>query len=423
MKPFVRKSFVHAVLALGLVGAPALAGATLLGASSVRAEAAPTLEEMKQTLAAYGAFVTSPKYGEVWKPTVTPQGWHPYPACDWVYTKDYGWYFDDKTPWGAIVHHYGRWTHDATEGWLWVPGVEFSPGWVVWRTSAEWVGWAPTMPDVDMTAANVAAFDDDKLWTFMDVKKFGSTCDGVAAASQTPVLFDRTTYVTEMRFTGGVGVFVLPTWIVGPVVNINIGIFAPWSTSFIGSWVWNWTSIFNDVDINIVVVKDCGPGKTPNDQDRPRTTPISTPPAPPPNLRQPPRRTENVRPDRPQRVAQPRRPRTVDTFEPQPDDVIEQRQPRRPQYQPRRPRPDVVFEEGGRQRGPRAERAPRGFDPGFSPRRAMREFDPGRGRRIAEGQDRMPSMERMRAPRGDFKASRSDRGEARRNRTFEADIR
>ena len=36
-------------------------------------------------------------YGEVWIPNVTPAGWHPYPACQWVYTQRIGWYFDDKT--------------------------------------------------------------------------------------------------------------------------------------------------------------------------------------------------------------------------------------------------------------------------------------------------------------------------------------
>ena len=73
-------------------------------------------------------------------PTVTPQGWHPYPPCHWVKTKQYGWYYDDKTPWGQIVHHYGRWFFDQQIGWAWDPGSEFSPGWVVWRTSPEW--WA-----------------------------------------------------------------------------------------------------------------------------------------------------------------------------------------------------------------------------------------------------------------------------------------
>ena len=50
-------------------------------------------------------------------------------------TKDLGWYYDDSTEWGRIVHHYGRWAHDTALGWVWVGGEEFSPGWVVWRTS------------------------------------------------------------------------------------------------------------------------------------------------------------------------------------------------------------------------------------------------------------------------------------------------
>ena len=65
--------------------------------------------DVRNTLSQYGRFVQHQKYGEVWVPTVTPQGWHPYPPCNWVNSKQYGWYYDDKTPWGQIVHHYGRW--------------------------------------------------------------------------------------------------------------------------------------------------------------------------------------------------------------------------------------------------------------------------------------------------------------------------
>src|SRR4051794_33645570 len=66
-------------------------------------------DEVRGVLSQYGRFVQHQKYGEVWVPTVTPEGWHPYAPCNWVNTKQYGWYYDDKTAWGAIVHHYGRW--------------------------------------------------------------------------------------------------------------------------------------------------------------------------------------------------------------------------------------------------------------------------------------------------------------------------
>jgi hypothetical protein len=60
---------------------------------------AATLAEFKTILAQYGTFTFHQTYGEVWVPTVTPQGWHPYPACQWVHTKDVGWYFNDDTAW------------------------------------------------------------------------------------------------------------------------------------------------------------------------------------------------------------------------------------------------------------------------------------------------------------------------------------
>lgn len=40
---------------------------------------AETIANFKQVLAQYGNFVNLARYGEVWVPTVTPEGWHPYP--------------------------------------------------------------------------------------------------------------------------------------------------------------------------------------------------------------------------------------------------------------------------------------------------------------------------------------------------------
>ncbi len=72
--------------------------------------------DVRAVLSQYGNFIQHQVYGEVWVPSVTPQGWHPYPPCHWVNSRQYGWYYDDKTPWGAVVHHYGRWTNDPQVG-------------------------------------------------------------------------------------------------------------------------------------------------------------------------------------------------------------------------------------------------------------------------------------------------------------------
>ncbi len=208
-------------------------------------------------LANYGTFQAHAKYGEVWIParTTVPEGWHPYPACNWVYTKELGWYFNDKTEWGRIVHHYGRWAHDKELGWMWVRGEEFSPGWVVWRTSDKWVGWAPLPPDQDIREISAAEFNNDKHWTFMDAKTFGAGCGGTTIVSTPPalypVIFEETRLITEIKLVGGIAIFVLPPPLTINIVDIDIGIIHPWSPCFFGAWFWNWNWIVNNVVINV----------------------------------------------------------------------------------------------------------------------------------------------------------------------------
>jgi hypothetical protein len=215
--------------------------------------AMPAANDVKSVLSQFGSFVQHPKYGEVWVPTVTPQGWHPYPACQWVNSKQYGWYFDDRTPWGQIVHHYGRWAHDDQMGWIWIAGNEFSPGWVVWRTSPEWVGWAPMLPDQDVKTIAADDFNSGGFWTFVDAAKFGSGCTPgtVAAASQVPVLLKRTKFVTEFALVGGIGVFVLPPYVIGPLVDINV-VVTPWPGWFFIQAAMNWNWMWN----NLVVINE-----------------------------------------------------------------------------------------------------------------------------------------------------------------------
>ena len=179
------KRLARAVLIAGL----ALPAMMLLPANApfaiTKAHAeATTLAEFKSVLANYGQWGTHAKYGDIWVPTVTPPGWHPYPACQWSYTKD-GWYFNDDTAWGSIVHHYGRWSHDEQIGWFWVPDQDWSPGWVVWRKSDKWIGWAPMPPEQDYQLVSSDAFNNDKLWIFMEAKKFlnGDCANGASSVS------------------------------------------------------------------------------------------------------------------------------------------------------------------------------------------------------------------------------------------------
>jgi hypothetical protein len=243
-----------ALRAAALAGAlvPAFLASPILSPALAQQQGA---SDTRAVLAQYGDFSQHERYGEVWRPKVTPAGWHPYMACNWVRTRQFGWYYDDKTPWGQIVHHYGRWTNDQQLGWIWVSGAEFSPGWVVWRTSPQYVGWAPTPPDVDVGVVQSAAFNTGSQWTFMDAAKMRSGCSPTAVmpGQQVPLMLRETRFVTEVEYVDGVATFVLPQYISLPLVNINVG-FNPWPANFfaqtIMNWNWAWSNLVIVVNIN-----------------------------------------------------------------------------------------------------------------------------------------------------------------------------
>ncbi|HXY40062.1 MAG TPA: DUF6600 domain-containing protein, partial [Vicinamibacteria bacterium] len=97
------------------------------------------------SLATHGTWTNSPRYGYVWAPRHLAHGWRPYVYGRWVYT-DYGWTWVSDEPFGWATYHYGRWYLDPQQGWLWVPGDEWGPAWVDWRSNNDYVGWAPLPP-------------------------------------------------------------------------------------------------------------------------------------------------------------------------------------------------------------------------------------------------------------------------------------
>ncbi|MDQ2868220.1 MAG: hypothetical protein M3R59_07410 [Verrucomicrobiota bacterium] len=85
-------------------------------------------------------------YGYVWQPdAATDPRWRPYADGYWAYT-DQGWTWVSNEDFGWATYHYGRWTKIADRGWCWVPGYEWAPAWVSWRTGGNYVGWAPLPP-------------------------------------------------------------------------------------------------------------------------------------------------------------------------------------------------------------------------------------------------------------------------------------
>jgi hypothetical protein len=95
-----------------------------------------------ESLLPYGEWVWLPAYGWCWDPYNVPIDWRPYTVGYWAYT-DYGWTWMSDEPWGWACYHYGRWNWDDYRGWVWCPGTEWAPAWVVWRYNDGYVGWAP----------------------------------------------------------------------------------------------------------------------------------------------------------------------------------------------------------------------------------------------------------------------------------------
>jgi hypothetical protein len=111
-----------------------------------------------QSTAAYGMFyeklgpqgewLETSQYGYVFQPreAETSHDWRPYTEGHWVYS-DAGWTWVSDEPFGWATYHYGRWVRLRRVGWVWVPGKEWAPAWVSWRSSKDYVGWAPLPPE------------------------------------------------------------------------------------------------------------------------------------------------------------------------------------------------------------------------------------------------------------------------------------
>ena len=134
------KAFSSLALLLGLCLA-------LLTPPRAQAELEVSFDYFYDALAPYGTWVEVEGYGPCWSPSEVDADWAPYTEGQWVYT-DAGWTWVGDEVFAGIVYHYGRWIFTNNQGWCWVPGYEWGPGWVSWRDNDEYIGWAPLPPEV-----------------------------------------------------------------------------------------------------------------------------------------------------------------------------------------------------------------------------------------------------------------------------------
>ena len=111
----------------------------------------------------YGQWVNDAQYGDVWVPNAEA-GYRPYATNGhWAMT-DYGNMWVSDEPYGWAVYHYGRWTYNPYYGWVWIPGHEWAPAWVSWRSGNGYYGWAPMGPGYE--AGGSYAYPDN-YWVFV----------------------------------------------------------------------------------------------------------------------------------------------------------------------------------------------------------------------------------------------------------------
>jgi len=131
-------------VAIGL--ALVLCGAAPRATSAAQIRVDVRIDLFHDRLSPYGSWITG-RYGRSWVPRGRRAGWRPYADGYWAYS-DEGWVWISDEPFGWATYHYGRWYFDREYGWVWVPDTEWGPSWVAWRSSGEYVGWAPLPPGV-----------------------------------------------------------------------------------------------------------------------------------------------------------------------------------------------------------------------------------------------------------------------------------
>jgi hypothetical protein len=161
-----------------------------------------------------GSWVEVGDYGYCWQPSVAVNNisWRPYSDGYWAYT-DVGWTWVSYEDFGWATYHFGRWMRIRGRGWVWVPGREWGPAWVSWRTGGDYVGWAPLPPRragetyAEFSPINARVDIDFDIgpayYNFIDVRYIGEPVlrERIFAADQNLTYITKTVNVTNITYT------------------------------------------------------------------------------------------------------------------------------------------------------------------------------------------------------------------------------
>ncbi len=186
---------------------------------NTKAAESVSIDVFYDNLEPYGSWLEVGDYGYVWQPRDVDPDWRPYSDGRWVYT-DAGWTWNSDEPYGWAVYHYGRWANIDQVGWVWVPGTEWGPGWVSWRHSPKYVGWAPLPPEAEFREdTGFSEWVDDyydigpQNYCFVEIRNLGAPrlrtvfvnrSENITIIQQTTNI-THITYQNNIVFNGGIG--------------------------------------------------------------------------------------------------------------------------------------------------------------------------------------------------------------------------
>lgn len=192
--------------------AAAILALTLPALEKAEARADVSIDFFYDNLGDEGNWVEVGDYGYCWQPTVAVSNtsWRPYSDGYWAYT-DLGWTWISYEDFGWATYHYGRWLRLRGRGWVWVPGREWGPAWVSWRTGGDYVGWAPLPPrrpgeywdERPITAQVDIEFDiGPAYYNFIDVRYIGEPVlrERIYAPEQNVTYINKTVNVTNITY-------------------------------------------------------------------------------------------------------------------------------------------------------------------------------------------------------------------------------
>ena len=178
-----------------------------------QAQAEVSLNLFYDNLSPYGNWILAGDYGYCFQPNVAVSNsdWRPYSDGYWAYT-DVGWTWVSYEDFGWATYHYGRWANLESYGWLWVPGYEWGPAWVSWRTGGDYVGWAPLPPQPrggvvyegrPITGAVDVSFGIGPLYyNFVDIRYIGAPVlrERIITPQRNVTIINRTVNVTNITY-------------------------------------------------------------------------------------------------------------------------------------------------------------------------------------------------------------------------------